>query len=292
MTSQLKQATRFSGGELNIIVFGESGVGKSALINQVYDRPVVKSSSQAIGCTVENIKVSGTIQDRPDLSFNIYDTVGLSESADGSIPTVTAFIQLIKLAYAVPNGINLLICCAEKGRLSSERFKANYRILKEELCENRIPCLLVITKCDGDDPIDDWWFENEATVRNKLRFDFVDGVCVSTVKTKKKDPNRILEDYKVSRQNLVAAIVKHALTKPTSIDSWSRKVIVAARSFYNGFAKWLSWLRLQQAPLRPELVQMFIELSYSQDAAYEEAEKLLSELSQEDLLAPYHEVCA
>ena len=292
MTSQLKQATRFSGGELNIIVFGESGVGKSALINQVYDRPVVKSSSQAIGCTVENIKVSGTIQDRPDLSFNIYDTVGLSESADGSIPTVTAFIQLIKLAYAVPNGINLLICCAEKGRLSSERFKANYRILKEELCENRIPCLLVITKCDGDDPIDDWWFENEATVRDKLRFDFVDGVCVSTVKTKKKDPNRILEDYKVSRQNLVAAIVKHALTKPTSIDSWSRKVIVAARSFYNGFAKWLSWLRLQQAPLRPELVQMFIELSYSQDAAYEEAEKLLSELSQEDLLAPYHEVCA
>ena len=292
MTSQLNQITRFLGRELNIIVFGESGVGKSALINQVYDRSVVKSSSQAIGCTVENTKVSGTIQDRPDLLFNIYDTVGLSESADGSIPTVTAFIQLIKLAYAVPNGINLLICCAEKGRLSSERFKANYRILKEELCENRIPCLLVITKCDGDDPIDDWWFDNEATVRNKLKFDFVDGVCVSTVKTKKKDPDQILEDYKVSRQNLVAAIVKHALTKPTSIDSWSRKVIVAARSFYNGFAKWLSWLRLQQAPLRPELVQMFIELSYSQDAAYEEAEKLLGELSQEDLLAPYHEVCA
>ena len=41
--------------------------------------------------------------------------LGLSESAQGSVPTARAFVELIKLAYAVPEGINLLICCHSKG---------------------------------------------------------------------------------------------------------------------------------------------------------------------------------
>jgi hypothetical protein len=258
----------------------------------MYDKIVVKSSSQAVGCTMKNAKVSGTLQDRSHLSFNLYDTIGLSESTDGTVPTATAFVQLIKLAYAIPNGINLLICCAEKGRLSGDRFKANYRIFKEELCENRIPCLLVVTKCDGDEPIDDWWRENKDIVRNQLKFDFIDGVCVSTIKTKKKAPENILEDYKISRRSLIEAIIKYALHKPISIDSWSRKVIVAARAFYNSFTKWLSWLGLQETSLRPELEQMFIGLNYSPEKAKKETRKLLQELSEEELLAPYHKIDA
>lgn len=292
MTSESIDSYLSPNCELNILIFGESGVGKSSLINQVYDKIVVKSSSQAVGCTIENTKVTGTLKDWPHLSFNLYDTVGLSESADGSVPTAKAFVQLIKLAYAIPNGINLLICCAEKGRLSSERFKANYRILKEELCENRIPCLLVITRCDGDYPLNEWWTDNKETVREDLKFNFVDGVCVSTLKATKRKPDDILQDYIESRRTVIETIIKHALPKPILIDAWSRKVIIAARLLYNSVAKWLSWLGVHQTSLRPELVNMFTELNYSSESAKVATDRLLEELSKKDLVTPYREVDA
>ena len=291
MSSQ--QNTDISVGTIyhyNIIIFGESGVGKSALINLIYDRLIVKSSSQAIGCTTENAKVTGILEDQPHLSFDLYDTVGLSESAQGSVPTVTAFIQLIKLAYAIPNGINLLICCAEKGRISGERFESNYKIFKDGLCDNRIPCLLVLTRCDDEGPSDEWWTDNKNDVRNRLGFDFIDAVCVSTIKTKKKEPEKIRQEYVQSRSHLLDAIIKHSLRRPLTIDGWSRRVLIFARSLYNSFAKWLSWFGIQQAALRPELIGMFLELHYSHEDAKRETEKLIMELEQEDLLAPYQTI--
>lgn len=278
--------------QMNVILFGESGVGKSAVVNQLFNRKIVVSSDQAVGCTLLNTRVNGFIEDHPDIEWNIYDTVGLSESSDGNVPTTTAFVQLIKLAYSVPGGIHLLVCCHAKGRISGERFKANYRIFKEDLCENRIPCLLVVTKCDGDDPIDDWWFENEGLVRNQLKFNFADGVCVSTVRTKKRSPNVVETDYKVSRSNLFEAVGKHALEEAVLIDSWSRKVMVAARDFFNQIRGWLPWFRLQRHSLRPDLVAMFESLGHSNVEAREKTEVLLRELTEMDLLAPYHEVQA
>ncbi|CAF2527464.1 unnamed protein product [Rotaria sp. Silwood2] len=274
----------------NVIVFGESGVGKSSLINQIFDKIVVKASNQALGCTTENARISSVLTGYSGISCDIYDTVGLSESADGSVPTETAFVQLIKLAYAIPNGINLLICCHNKGRIANDRFKANYRIFKQELCGNRIPCLLVITNCDGDEPLDEWWIENEEVVRKRLLFDFIDCVCVSTLKTKKNKPNVALRDYQVSRDNLIRAIIARALPKPIKIDSWSRKVIIAAREFFNTFSTWFSWFGVRKATLRPELKQMFISLNYSEEKAEQATEKLLRELADKDLQAPYRDI--
>ena len=218
--------------------------------------------------------------------------MGLSESSDGSVPTTTAFVQLIKLAYSVPGGIHLLICCHAKGRISGERFKANYRIFKEELCENRIPCLLVVTKCDDDDSIDDWWVENEDIVRNQLKFDFADGVCVSTLRTRRSTPTVVEAAYRVSRTNLIEAVENHALEEAVLIDSWSRKVMVAARAFFNQIRGWLPWFRMQRQTLRPDLVAMFESLGHSPEEAKEQTEVLLRELTEMDLLAPYHEVQA
>lgn len=263
----------------NIILFGESGVGKSAVVNQIFDKEAVRVGNQAVGCTIESAKVSGFLKDYPNIYCNVYDTIGLSESSRGSVPTAQAFVELIKLAYAVPDGINLLICCHPKGRISSERFKANYRIFKEELCENRIPCILVVTRCEGDDPIDEWWFENKDLIRQQLEFDFADGVCVSTIRTKKNDPKTVLEEYKTSRRNLIETILRKALREPILIDSWSRKVFVTAREFYNKVTDWVSWVGLQKLTLRPELKAMFLSLNFTEEQAEDEVQKLFNILT-------------
>lgn len=273
--------------ELNVVIIGESGAGKSAVINQIYDTPVVRSSNQATGCTIESAKVSGVIPDYPNLRLNLYDTAGLSESDEGSMPTAKAFVQLIKLCYAIPNGINLLIFCHPKGRLSTDQFKKNYRVFKEDLCENKIPSLLVITHCDDDSPLNTWWVENQHMIRDRLKFDFVDGICVSTLKKKRSDPDNVLEAYKLSRSTLIEAVEEYATSEPVEVDSWKRKIMVYIRTWYNSLATWLSWLGLQRHSLRPELEQMFIDLKYTPDEARREAELLLEELKNPDLVGPY-----
>ncbi|CAF1608971.1 unnamed protein product [Rotaria magnacalcarata] len=273
--------------ELNMIIFGESGVGKSALINQIFDKNVVEASNRAVGCTIISAKVSGTLKEHPHLKFNVYDTAGLSESDDGSVPTAHAFVQLVKLAYSIPNGINLLICCAEKGRLAGERFKANYRIFIEELCEKRMPCLLVVTKCDNDHPLNTWWNDNEDIVRKQLKFEFIDCVCVSTLKTNRRRPDKILEDYTESRGNLIEAISKCSLSEPMPMDSWKRIALSYARSLYNRIRRLLG---LEENSLRPELERMFIELGYSPESARNEANKLLNDLRETNLMIPYEVV--
>ncbi|CAF3801303.1 unnamed protein product [Rotaria socialis] len=267
--------------ELNVIIFGESGVGKSALINQIFDKNVVEASNSAVGCTIISAKVSETLKEYPHLKFNVYDTAGLSESGGD------AFVQIVKLAYSIPNGINLLICCAEKGRLAGERFKANYRIFIEELCEKRMPCLLVVTKCDNDHPLNKWWNDNEDIIRNQLRFEFIDCVCVSTLKTTRRIPNDTLEDYIESRSNLVQAILKCSLSEPMPMDSWKRTARSYAQSFFSRTRELLSF---EESSLWPELERMFIELGYSPDNAKSEAKQFLKDLQEPNLMVPYEVV--
>jgi predicted GTPase len=272
---------------INVILIGESGVGKSALINQVHDANVVESNDRAAGCTMESTKVSGLIKDHPDLELHLYDTAGLSESADGSVPTTKAFVQLIKLCYAIPGGIHLLIFCHKKGRIATKQFKTNYRIFYEELCEKNIPSLLVITDCDNDEPLSQWWDNNKDCVQNQLHFTFADAVCVSTLRNKRNNSDEVFEAYEISRRNLIQAIRNYASSRPIKIDSWKRKFMVYMRTAFNVLAQWLHWLGFQQTSLRPELEKMFRELEFSPEDAKIETQKLLKELENPDLMGPY-----
>jgi predicted GTPase len=285
--SEIKGAQPSKKRVIHAILIGESGVGKSAMINQVHNANVVESNDKPMGCTLESTKVSGPIEDHPDLELHLYDTAGLSESADGSVPTTKAFVQLIKLCYAIPGGIHLLIFCHKKGRIATKQFKTNYRIFYEELCEQHIPALLVITDCDDEQPTNRWWDENKSEIRGKLEFVFKDGVCVSTIKNRRDEPNKILKAYTESRSNLIEAIKTHASNKPVGIDSWKRKFMVYMRTVFNLLADWLSWLGFQRKSLRPELEQMFQELDFSPEEAETETNKLLTELANPDLMGPY-----
>ena len=77
VTKEIVQNTPISPIHIfNIILFGESGVGKSAVVNQIFDRTTVRVGSQAVGCTIESTKVSGFLKDYPTIYCNVYDTIG------------------------------------------------------------------------------------------------------------------------------------------------------------------------------------------------------------------------
>jgi small GTP-binding protein len=66
----------------NVVIFGDSGVGKSSLINMLTGGEAVKTSSSAIGCTFQSSRRDLAIDGQ---KFNIWDTAGLDEGTYGRV---------------------------------------------------------------------------------------------------------------------------------------------------------------------------------------------------------------
>lgn len=147
-------------GFANVLIAGKTGVGKSTLINAVFDGDILSTTpgkAVEIGAyeraetgqgkaKTTNIKMHG----RPGLPLFIYDTRGL-EVADYQrcLDDLEAFIKVRKNDSNANNHIHVgWICLAEDSRRVEEAEIA----LAELLSRNDIPCIIVITKARQDKP--------------------------------------------------------------------------------------------------------------------------------------------
>jgi predicted GTPase len=109
----------------NIILFGESGAGKSSLVNMIVGRNTAKVSSDASGCTFKsephNALIDGSF-------FVVHDTAGLNESDQGRVPHWKAIRELYTLIRQL-DGVSLLIYCM-RGRVK-ENAKANWIFVQQ-----------------------------------------------------------------------------------------------------------------------------------------------------------------
>ncbi|CAF1530538.1 unnamed protein product [Didymodactylos carnosus] len=155
----------------------------------------------------------------------MFDTVGVCESSEGTIPTKIALEKFDKLLKSLYDGIHLLLFCIRIGRLT-QTTKINYKLFVNELCDNKVPCILLITHCESEDQMGLWWDKNKNIVKKQLKYDVRDGISVTT---KKSGKHACLEEYELSRINLLKAISEYALPKP-----WDPNTMI--RNFY-GFCK-------------------------------------------------------
>jgi len=83
----------------NIIVFGQTGAGKSSLINMLAGELRAKESNGATGCTSSNnsIEISKGWPDGTQTTYTIWDTPGLNEGEHGNVPVRAAVTNLSDL---------------------------------------------------------------------------------------------------------------------------------------------------------------------------------------------------
>jgi len=208
-----------------ILIYGTTGVGKSALIKLITGIQTIETGDSASGCTKDaspykfNFETEFTKSNRETSTESeiigdcmLFDTAGLNETAEGTVLPSDAIQKIFKLLKSLRNGLNLLIYVRKKEPFSKTDTQ-NIEILKL-LIKDKVPCLCVITGCETNM---NWW-EEEKKNTNITQFKFKDGCSVCCIDISKLNNEDDKEFYtkkqKQSKQILLEKIKANLLSDP------------------------------------------------------------------------------
>jgi len=138
----------------NILVFGETGVGKSSLIkmlcNPTENLPII--SGEMVGCTTDT-RGYWIAMGKGNAAYRIWDTPGLNEGEYGTIAMQDALRSIhARVEGLAKEGqyINLLIYCIRASEYR-EYLRVNYDLVAKIICERRVPVVAVINGLENED---------------------------------------------------------------------------------------------------------------------------------------------
>lgn len=225
----------------NIVFFGESGSGKSSIINMIAERPITTVSSSVRGCTFQSTRYPVNILGSP---FNVYDTAGLDEGDTGIVPKQAAIVQLFRLLKSLESGVNLLVFCMRGPRIK-EAAHQNWRFFHEIICRRQVPIVMAITGLEEETVMDDWWDRNRGAFQEYEMY--AQGVaCITATRGKllKSGRHRLDEEYEESKEKMWKLLkAQHRATpwKVQPIEWFSTVINVTYESHWwvkKGRARW------------------------------------------------------
>ncbi|KIJ18986.1 hypothetical protein PAXINDRAFT_128238, partial [Paxillus involutus ATCC 200175] len=197
----------------NIVIFGDSGVGKSSLINMLAGHKAAKTSSSVIGCTFQSSHYRITIDSE---MFHVWDTAGLDEGTHGRVPAEVAEKHLAKLLRELgsANGIHLLVYCI-RGSSVRKALARNYTIFYSAICRKKVPIVAVVTGLENEpSSMEDWWVTGEKDLaRYKMRFH--DHACVTTLDMQRVASTPLQERSKQSQQAVRKLVIENCRRVPS-----------------------------------------------------------------------------
>ncbi|KAH7888444.1 P-loop containing nucleoside triphosphate hydrolase protein [Phlebopus sp. FC_14] len=209
----------------HVVLFGETGVGKSSLINLLAGWEIANVSSDVQGCTLDSTEYQFTVNRS---TIRVWDTVGLDEpeiAVNSYLGAVEKAIHLIRRLEAV-GGISLLIFCMRGNRITAT-VQSNYRLFYEILGRKEVPVALVITHLERETEMEGWWPRNVKTME---RYGIVSTghACVTTLPGHPK-----YEESKQAILDLLSQYVNHGkFSMPTEM--WIGRLLKGLGSLVTG----------------------------------------------------------
>lgn len=170
----------------NVIVFGESGVGKSSIINLIVGSQVAKTSPDANACTTRTQQYDVVISGR---KYKLWDTAGLD---GGSFGLFRAAITERNLKTFLRNRLkknepSLLLYCVRASR-ATRALVRHYRSVRSLTRESPVPMVIIVTGLEnsrGD--MENWWHRNAVELSNH-GMEFADHACITSIDDDPHDP--------------------------------------------------------------------------------------------------------
>jgi GTP-binding protein EngB required for normal cell division len=191
-------------GARNVVIFGNSGVGKSSLINMLAGHKMAETSDGLLGCTFESRKYTITINEE---KVNVWDTPGLDEGTRGRVSPRMAKQNLTKLLRELrsENGIHLLVYCF-RGQSAPQSLARNYVFFCSALYRKEVPIVAVVTGLEQEPySMNDWWTRcGEQLAKYNMHFD--DHACVTTIDMDELRGS-VFEDRSTESQLLVRKLI-------------------------------------------------------------------------------------
>ncbi|KAG2143269.1 P-loop containing nucleoside triphosphate hydrolase protein [Suillus cothurnatus] len=161
----------------NIVIFGETGVGKSSLINLIAGKDIAPTSPDALPCTTEEHAYEVDIRGQ---RYILHDTVGLGEGSHGSMPTDVAPAKKLKYflrRMSQQDGLHLLVYCV-RGSRATRALRHSYETFAAAIAGMTVSVVLAVTCIDDLPEAGDWWRRNGKTVESLgIRFDAHACIC-------------------------------------------------------------------------------------------------------------------
>jgi len=165
----------------NIVIAGETGVGKSSVINLILGATRALVSNDVGGVTPDETRYPAMI-----LSHNYYmwDTPGLNEGTQGNVPSKKAeeILQNLLTRLDKTDGVHLLILCFRGTQVT----KMIYRTVMGMCAKlsSRVPVVAVITELEKVAPLphgmEIWWANNrDAFTEHGMKFN--GHACITTL---------------------------------------------------------------------------------------------------------------
>lgn len=201
----------------NIVLFGETGAGKSSIINMIAGGHVAEISSRATGCTFQYHGYDLPMHGR---NFKIFDTAGLNEGDNlkGTVNRTAAIAQLYRVIIDLDGGINLLMFCMRGPRIKNAAHE-NWKVFHNILCKKKVPTVLVVTGLENEENMDWWWRDNKGAFEEQgIRPDATACITATRGRTLRDGSHAFDDQFEESRAKVMNLILDRALCHKQRVD--------------------------------------------------------------------------